>query len=186
MSVAPKVLLAIALLAILTTLATLFLRRRQNPKPDIYLSLRNQALQTKRDKIGLPSTAHPTEPWAVVMDWALPRGTATVVAISDGSASVYLSSGGGFIGGGQSSESVRQAARNAVAAAVEMQAAMKPATTFPLPNRGEVAFYALTDAGVFSANVSEADLSAHRSPFLRLGDALQAIITEYRSIDQKR
>src|SRR4029077_10438111 len=69
----------------------------------IYLGLREQALNLKREKIGLPTPAKPTQPWAALMDWSLGSGTATVVAISDGTASVYLSSGGGSIGGGGTS-----------------------------------------------------------------------------------
>jgi hypothetical protein len=32
-------------------------------------------------------------------EWRLPKGSATVVALSDGTASDYLGSGGGYIGG---------------------------------------------------------------------------------------
>src|SRR5215831_4132356 len=66
------------------------------PKPsETYLNLRKQALGFKREEIGLPAPAQSTEPWGVIMDWPVGNGTATVVAISDGTASIYLSSGGG-------------------------------------------------------------------------------------------
>jgi hypothetical protein len=51
------------------------------------------------------------------MDGGVDNGTVTVVAFSDGTASVYLSIGGGFIGG-KSHEAVRKAADQMVAAAV--------------------------------------------------------------------
>jgi hypothetical protein len=147
------------------------------PPDNIYFGLRNQILQARGEQLGLPVNPHPTDPWAVVMDWGLANGIATVVAISDGTASVYLSSGGGSIGGGQSHESIRKAARNAVSVAAEFQPQMQPSPACPLPHKGEVIFYALTDAGIFTAKASEAELSAHRHSLSKLGDALQEIIT---------
>ncbi len=44
------------------------------------------------------------------MDWIVSSAIATVVAFSDGSASVYFSSGGGLLGG-QAHEPIRNAAR---------------------------------------------------------------------------
>jgi len=44
------------------------------PEPkSIYLGLREQALNLKREKIGLPTPAKPTQPWAALMDWGLPQ-----------------------------------------------------------------------------------------------------------------
>ena len=71
------------------------------------------------------------------MDWGVEHGTATVVAFSDGSASVYLSNGGGFLGGGESHESVRKAAQKMVSIAAEFQPQTIETKTYPLPQRGE-------------------------------------------------
>src|SRR5258706_9121922 len=107
-----KVLLILALSVLGIRLAGLWLsgrqNRPQNHNPVVtpeaknpYLGLRSQILELKRQKIGLAAPAKPTEPWAAVMDWGVTNGTAPVVAISDGTASIYLSSGGGSIGGGE-------------------------------------------------------------------------------------
>jgi hypothetical protein len=77
------------------------------------------ALQITREKDGLAATFVPTERWGVIMDWVVSNATATVIAFSDGHASIYLSTGGGFIGGGESHESVRNAAKKMVAIAAE-------------------------------------------------------------------
>jgi hypothetical protein len=119
------------------------------------------------------------------MDWGIPKGSATVVAMSDGNASVYLSHGGGFIGG-SGHESVRKAAQLTVAAANEVQPQMHATTTYPLPQPGEVTFYALTDNGVFTASALEADLKSGRSPLSRLSTAAQEIITQYRLVQQTK
>ena len=79
-----------------------------------YLGLRSFVLQGTRENFSLAPGSRPTQPYAVVVDWGLPEGTATVVAIADGSASVYLSSGGALIGGGQSHQSIHDAALTTV------------------------------------------------------------------------
>jgi hypothetical protein len=135
-------------------------------------------LTTKRPRtIGAPST--PEEPWGVLMDWALPNGTATVMSMIDGSASVYLSSGGGFIGG-QGIETVRAAAQRAVAEARLVQRPKKPTTDFVLPSEHGVIFYLLTDAGVFSLRATEGELRSAEHPLRKLGDAMQSVIVHFR------
>jgi hypothetical protein len=118
------------------------------------------------------------------MDWSMDRGVATVVALSDGTASIYLSSGGGSIGGGQSHELIRKEARNAVTIAAKFQPTMRAASIYPLPAQDHVSFFVLTDAGVFSESVSVKDLSSHGDALSALGDAMQEIITQYRKIQQ--
>jgi hypothetical protein len=154
----------------------------QPSHPEVYLGLRNMMLQSSRVKFGIAPGSKPTQPYGVLMDWGVETGSATVVAIADGTASVYLSSGGGFLGGGQSHESIRGAAKRTVELADEVQPLMQPTTTYPLPKRGQVIFYVLTDSGVFTAGASEDDLRGHRSPLFKLGDSAQTIITEYRQI----
>lgn len=154
------------------------------PAPfDVYEGLRNMALQHTRAKLGLPPTSAPTEPWGVLMDWGVEHGTATVVAFSDGSASIYLSNGGGFLGGGESHESVQNAAKRMVTIAAEFQRLTIPTKTYPLPRRGEITFYLLTDSGIFMATAPEAELKSHRHPFSKLAEAGMDLITQYRLIN---
>jgi hypothetical protein len=151
-----------------------------------YLGLRNQILKLNRKQIGLPAPPKPTEPWAAVMDWGVTNGTATVIAIADGTASIYLSSGGGSIGGGQSHDSIRKGAQKMVSVAGEFQSQMRTTDTFPLPQPGQVTFYVLTDAAAFTASASQEELSSHRHQLAKLGDAAQEIITQYRLIQSKK
>jgi hypothetical protein len=161
-------------------------RRFTYPPPnDVYLGLRNQMLTGSRTKFSLAATSAPTELWGIVMDWGVANGTATVVALSDGSASLYTSSGGGSIGG-QSRESIRNVAQKAVTTAAEFQAQAHLTTTYPLPTRGGVIFYFLTDAGVFTAAAPESELRTHKHRLSKLGDAMQEIVTQYRLTQQTR
>ena len=154
------------------------------PKESVYEGLRMQILQGSREKLGIPAPASPSQTWGVVMDWGLENGSATVVALSDGTASVYLTSGGGSIGGGKSHEAIHAGAINAVSIAAKFRPKMRPAENYPLLALNGVTFYVLTDTGVFSESASAGDLSSDQHAMSPLGDAMQEIITQYRKIEQ--
>ncbi|HLZ41521.1 MAG TPA: hypothetical protein VKQ11_11185 [Candidatus Sulfotelmatobacter sp.] len=157
-------------------------RNEVSAPKDVYLGLRNTMLQGSRSKFSLAATAKPIEPWGVLMDWGVTNGTATVVAMSDGSASVYFSSGGGYIGGiGQ--EPIRRAAQKALDVARAVQLPSQPTTAYPLPEQHGVFFYFLTDAGVFMLRTSEQELNSSGHPLRKVGDAMQDVITQYRLWD---
>jgi hypothetical protein len=175
----------IILAAIALWLAVRTRQTRQNVQkadPQVYFGLRDMMLHGSREKFAIAAPSTPSEPWGVLMDWGIPAGSATVVALADGNASVYLSSGGGFLGGGQSHDAIRNAAKQAVGAAKEAKSLTHAATEYPIPQRGQVAFYLLTESSVFTAGASDEDLRSHRSPLYKLGDAAQNVITEYRRI----
>ena len=53
-------------------------------------------LHTSREKLtSIPQPTGPNDPWGAVMDCGINAGTATIVALGDGTVSIYLSSGGG-------------------------------------------------------------------------------------------
>ncbi len=161
------------------------MKHRDLKAEGVYLGLRKQILEGSRAKFGLPPTTAPTEPWGAIMHWGVEGGTATVVALSDGNASVYFSSGGGSIGG-QSHEAIRNAAKAMVAAAAQCHRQTSATSSFPLPGEGEIIFYLLTDAGVFTAGGSQDEFSSHRHALSKLGDAAQNVITQYRLIQAHR
>ncbi|HEX6495514.1 MAG TPA: hypothetical protein VF018_08530, partial [Acidobacteriaceae bacterium] len=80
----------------------------QRADPAIYVQLREHALQLRLSYLANNSVQ------VVLMDWNVSNGTATVLAAADGTASVYLSSGGGFLGGGQKYPTIRDAALRAI------------------------------------------------------------------------
>lgn len=116
----------------------------------------------------------------VLMDWNVSNGTATVLAARDGSASVYLSSGGGFIGGGQGHPEIRQAALQSINIATGLLSAFSSAEDTTLPVQGSVNFFIRKDQGTFRAIALEEELRAGKSQLSPLGGAMQNIITLYR------
>jgi hypothetical protein len=116
----------------------------------------------------------------VLMDWHVDKGTVTVVAAADGAASVYLSSGGGFIGGSEKVPAIREAALHAVSLATGLRFHFVPTESTPLPSLGDVTFYLTTGTDVRRAVAAESKLRAGADPLAGLGGAMQRIVTEYR------
>ena len=120
------------------------------------------------------------------MDWGVSNGTATVVAVADGTVSIYLSSGGGSIGGGQGHVAIREAGQKFLSLSKESLPQMQKTTEYPLPDKGQVYFYVRTATGVFTARTSQEELNSRTHPLRSLGDAAQEIITQYRQIQTTR
>lgn len=146
----------------------------------IYLGLRKQVLSGSSAQMGQSPTLGPNEPWAVLMDMSIPHRTATIAAFADGTASIYISNGGGYLGGGQKYPSVRDAGQKMIAVARRFQSTMQITKQFPLPEQGEIIFYVVTDRGVYTARVPEAECRKRTHPLTELYAAGQEVITQYR------
>jgi hypothetical protein len=147
---------------------------------DVYTGLRNTALAMKPALAGAPASSLPSSPYAVITDVGVDNGTVTLVVTYDGNASIYLSNGGGFLGVAKNPK-VREAAKGVVAAAGPALSAMQPAKDYSLPGHDDVNFYVLTAAGVLTARSSESDLRDTTKPLGHLYDAVQDVITKYRT-----
>ena len=147
--------------------------------------LRKQALTGTRAAFSLDPATEPTVPWGIVMETGYPEGSATLVALSDGSASIYLSSGGGSIGGG-THETINKAAKAMVSLAAKFQPQATSTKEFPLPKNGQTVFYLLTDAGVSTISAAEQDLGEERHAWSPLFYAGHEVITQYLRIDKRR
>jgi hypothetical protein len=143
-----------------------------------YQSLREQALHGTREALGLPA-GKPA--WGVLMETSFPEGTATLVCMSDGSTSLYMSRGGGIIGGGGHA-GVRRAAVAFVTEASKHLEDTVTARSFPLPLEGRTVFYFLTDDGVRSADALEDDLGENRHALSPLFHRGHRVITELRAL----
>lgn len=148
------------------------------PDPSIYQSMRDSVLFSQPEGIGA------TEVYAVLMDWHIGSGTASVLAAADGTASIYLSNGGGCIGGGDRLEEIREAAVNAVNLAAMLFSRFERTESAGLPESDEVGFFAMTGNGRYLATAREDSLAAGTDPLCALGDAMQTIIAGYQLISE--
>jgi hypothetical protein len=111
--------------------------------------LRKMAFNVTPDQLGLALRSNQITVYGVIMDWGMEGATATTVAYQTGDASLYLSSGGGVIGGGQH-DNVKKAARQLVGLAQDYLSKAKKTDTTPLPDKDKVIFYLLTNEGVYT------------------------------------
>lgn len=158
------------------------------PENDVYHNLRNRALNVTTAELGLDRD--PKAPiHAVIMETGYPEAIATFACFRDGTASLYFSTGGGVIGGGQQ-ESVRNACFEMLSItnqyAQDFIAACDPVSTFPLPGKGEVFFYLVTSDAVYQAQCAEDALAEQRDPFSALFNNCHAVMSEVREIEQNR
>lgn len=147
-----------------------------------YEGLRGRALSASATEIGL--TVGPNETWGVLMDLPISDATATVVAFADGTASIYLSSGGGFIGGGQR-PLVRMAAQRFVDAAGVADDLFAPTTAYPRPHPDRVRFHVRVGNDVRTAEAAVPELESGRHPLSAVYAAGQAVITAYRETEER-
>ena len=117
---------------------------------------------------------------AVVYDWQLGAGTASLVTFDDGSTSLYLIPGGGFIGAG-AHENVRRAAAAFRDEAAKERGQFHAVTEYPLPAKGYSTFYIITDSSTLSSGaLRTSDLSSQSHPFAALSRLGQEVISEVR------
>ena len=182
-----KTALVIALLALVVVSALLLARRAgaasqagQEKKGGVAAAMRQRILSSSPEQVGVavPKTANGV--WGLVMDMGFDGGAATLVALIDGNASLYIGEQSGIIGG-FAHEPVRLAATAAVIAAEVPAGSFGPSKIEPLPANGLVRFYALSRKGLVASDVVPADkLAGGGHPLSPLFAAANEVITQLR------
>lgn len=141
--------------------------------------LRSRALTVRSVDIGIPST---TGVWGVVMDTTLDNGGwFTAVSFADGTASLYLSTGGGVIGGGFHDD-VKAAAVEAAETATLLIEHFSPTTPLAPPAAGTIRLYVKTgDRLLVSKEASQTDLAERRDALSDLFYAMHGVIAALRN-----
>lgn len=148
------------------------------PAP-IYLTMRDGILALAPGKVGLAPSSQTPRAWGVLLEMGFAEAVVTLVALADGTTSLYFSTGGGIIGGGTHT-AVAQASQALVAAAEGFLDELAPAAAFPLPGVGRVRFTVLTFSGARTAEAAEKELAAGRQPLAPLYEAGQEVLTQVR------
>ena len=151
---------------------------------EVYSGLRSQILTITADQIETQSPV-----LAVLMETGYPEAVVTLVAVADGSSSLYFSNGGGIIGAGEYKQ-VHQSSIDLVKITAKYHDKFSPTEKYPLPEIGYTRFYVVTTSGVLTAEVLEDDLGNEKhdlSPVFFQGHQLIAYIRaaeEHRSANQ--
>ena len=161
---------------------TRFFTRRKAAGDNPYPGLRDQVLNLKADTLDPPLSGPIL---GVVMETGYPEAIVTLVAIADGTVSLYFSNGGGMIGlGGH--EGPRTAGLSLIAKAASYLGSMTPAASHPLPAKGMTQFIVLTRSGTLTAGALEADLGNNSHELSPLFHAAHEVITQARLSSEKR
>jgi len=153
-------------------------------KDNAFEGLRNMAFSATPEQLGLSLPTDKTVVYAVIMDWEMGGATATIVSYQTGDASLYLSSGGGVIGGGQH-QNVNSVAKQFVSLAQTFLDKTTKTETTPLPATDEVKFYLLTNKGVFVGQEIMKNFENNSSTWLKLFEEGNNVLTELRKTSEK-
>lgn len=159
--------------------------KKVDSKNNPYQDLRNLALGVTMEQIGVQFPSDQTKIYGVIMDWDLGEGTATLVAFLSGDASLYLSSGGGFIGG-RGHDNLKQAAATFIKKAEQYLNKTAKTDDTPLPNKDEVKFYFLTNKGKLVGQEEVKNFDNNSSQWLDLFEEGNKLITEIRMVSDMK
>lgn len=145
------------------------------PEKNMALELRNMILSLKPD--GNAAT--------IVMDVNVDGTVISVMSSAEGDASIYLSSGGAMIGGGQHAN-VRSRAISFANEAAKHKAEMQPVKDYPYPEAGKVRFYLRVRDGVFVAEATRSELEAGTHALSHVYALGQEVFAQFKSITPRR
>ena len=147
---------------------------------DVYQGLRNQLLDGTPAEFDLTPDELLPDVWATLTDMGMAAGTVTIICASDGTASMYASTGGGFIGAGLE-PSIVEAARDFLGSVQAHLDLLPVADATPLPETGRVAFVVLTrDGKMRRVEVAIDELGAQDHPLFELWLNFNGVITQIR------
>lgn len=159
--------------------------RVHNLPDNRFQDLRNMALGVTPEQLQIALPTDQTKVYGVVMDWDLGEGIATFISFSTGDASMYLSSGGGLIGGGHH-ENVSNAVKIFIDKAQQYLDNTTKIDTTPLPDKNCVRFYFMTNQGKFTAQENLNNFENNSSLWLPLFEEGNKVISELRLIQEKK
>jgi hypothetical protein len=150
-----------------------------------YQDLRNMAFNVTPDQLQLSLPKDQTKVFGVIMDWDLGDGIMTLISYDTGDASMYLSSGGGVIGGGQH-ENVRKATKEFISKAQSYVDKSSKNDKTSLPDKNCVKFYLLTNNGKFVAQETMNNIENSSSTWLDFFEQGNKVISELRLTTEKK
>lgn len=147
--------------------------------------LRLKLLKSTPKDLGLENPTATKPVFGVLMETGYPNAVATLMALNSGDTSLYFSTGGGVIGGGQH-VSVAKASKRFVTVANDYLTELKPVSSFPQPTQNTVVFYLLTSRGVLTAIAPVDDLGKKRHPLAGLFYEGHKVMTELRLATERQ
>ena len=139
--------------------------------------LRGMFLTQSARSFGIVPTQEHPRVWAVLMEMGYPEGSATLLAVVDGSVSLYTSTVGGILGAG-GYPSVRRKAMEFLNTAEQYLEEFQKTSEYPLPGPGRTKFYLMTFSGTFTGDFDENDLGEGHHKLSKLFYAGQDVLSD--------
>jgi hypothetical protein len=158
----------------------MWFQKKAKPDPSaVTRDLREQAFTIAPADVGITPEAGHQRVWAIVMETGYPEAVASLVAIADGTTSLYFSNGGGIIGAGQH-DAVRRVVARFIDLVDQNADALPTVDVHPLPDVGRVRFYARTFKGLRAFEASGIELGEQRHPLAPLFHGTHEVIAAIR------
>jgi hypothetical protein len=153
--------------------------KEQTDPKDTGKALRLMALESSPKDLGFSPDQDYPKVYGILMDWRVGEDTASILAMRDGTASLYTTSTFGVLGG-QKHENVRRAAEQCTRIADQFLDKSTAAVNFSYPKEGEVFFYLLTYEEVRLCIGNEKAIHQSNDPTRPLFAAAQNLLTQLR------
>ncbi|GHT79460.1 hypothetical protein FACS1894130_08220 [Spirochaetia bacterium] len=150
---------------------------------NIYPVLREHAFTLKPEEIDIDTSNLNGSAYGLIMEFVLLKNSVTLVTYITGDASLYLSTGGGVIGG-IDHNNVKNAVFQFINEGNKYLSKTNKVSDFPLAISGKVIFYLLTEDGILKMEDTESKLKSKKSEFWSLYYSGQDVITELRKAEQ--
>lgn len=154
-------------------------------REDAGRDLRKLFLTTPPAQVGVQPTPDYPRVCGIAMDWPIGEHIATVVSLSDGSASIYTTGTFGVIGG-IGHESVRAAAKRLVKEADSYYDDSVATEDLSCPALDRVKFFLVTFAGLRVIDADLSSVTSRRSKYSGLFASAQEVITQLRQAGERK
>lgn len=154
-------------------------KTEKQTEQNIYAEMRKMAFSVTAKELGLQIPNNSKKIYGIISDFNLGEGTVTVVTFITGDASIYLSTGGGFIGSGQH-ESVKKVSKEFVDNGHLYSYKGEKSNNLDLPKNGNINFYFLSNLGQTKITESISKIENRESEFHKLFVDLNKVMTEIR------
>jgi hypothetical protein len=146
--------------------------------------LRRNALDFRFDYAATGGKAESLVPFGLVSDFRQGEMVATLAAFLTGDVSLYLSTGGGILGGIGRPE-LAALAKESIDALAPLVPHLTRDDATELPGPGEICFYVLTPAGRFTARAKTSDMVKRDGPIMKLVQLSGALMTRVREAGKR-
>ena len=175
--------LRITLVVVAIVLAVIVVRRKAAASQGTRAERESRefALHASAEQMGITVPVTGDGIWGLIVDLGSPKSSATVVMFADGYAGIYWGESGGVFGG-QSRESVRVAARSAIAGMEGRASLFSETGVHTLPGEGNIRIYVRRRNDLLSSDeVSLKAVLAGGHPLSPVYELVNKVMTELRA-----